>query len=152
MVRRRALPCDGLQRSNRMPTVPIVFRTMIPDPDGLPRAGASLRTLGARPGVDIPVDGDGNVKPRTGGMSVTADDPKRIPKPVRPRSLGGESRDTLFSMDTAVIPPSLVVRADKPAPPGGIASLHRVVEPSEACSFGAYQFELHGTRKSWRAA
>lgn len=65
---------DGEMHFLLMPAATI-YRCMRPDPDGLPRLGASLSTLGVRPGKDIPVLPDGSVAPKTGGMSVTPENP-----------------------------------------------------------------------------
>ena len=48
-----------------------VVRAMKWDEDWLPKTGASARTLGARANIDIPVNEDGFVEPRTDGMSVS---------------------------------------------------------------------------------
>lgn len=126
--------------------MPVLFRTMQADADGLPRVGATFRTLGARPGRDLPVEPSGHVRPDTGGMSVTANDPKALPKPVRPRSLGGESRDTLFSVQSGDLPADVALRDD---PPGGA---HLLVEPVARMFFEAYQGAIHGTRPKWSKA
>jgi hypothetical protein len=78
-----------------------MYRAMRAAADGLPEAGATARTLGARPGpgpgTDISVIG-GRVQPGPHGMSVTMDDPTLLPKVRKPRSMGGDGRDPLFRM------------------------------------------------------
>ena len=88
-----------------------IFRAMKADADGSPKVGRSGRELGVRidgPGRDIPVGADGMVEPRTGGMSVALDAIENLPKPRLPRFLGGEGRDSVFTMFAAEIPVTFV--------------------------------------------
>src|SRR5713226_7157439 len=81
----------------------LMFRAMKAEPDGRPKAGRSGRELGVRiegPIRDIPVREDGSVDPKTGGMSVAVDTAQNLPKPRLPRSLGGEGRDPVFSIES----------------------------------------------------
>jgi hypothetical protein len=50
-----------------------LFRSMIEGNGGAPLTGPTARSLGVRPGADIPVGSSGRVAPRTGGMSVSPD-------------------------------------------------------------------------------
>lgn len=115
------------------------------DVDGLPELGATARSLGARPGRDIKVDANGLVQPGPGGMSVTMADPARMPRPRRPRSLGGEGRDPLFRMRSDALPTELVLRPDEVRP----QTKHACVTPAEECLFENYQDSLHETRPRW---
>jgi hypothetical protein len=127
----------------------MLFRPMKADLDCFPLTGASRRTLGVKPGEppdgDIPIDEGNRVRPNTGGMSVTADDPRRLPKHRLPRTMGGEGRDPLFEISRHALPTLLAVRADQPSP-----SLHRLVEPATRSDFDDYQKLLYDTRASWR--
>ena len=102
----------------------LVYRAMKAAGDALPVIEATARGLGARPGVDIPL-ADGMVAPATGGMSVTADDPSKLPRHRLPVKMGGEGRDPVFQLDRAQLPTTLVVRRDEPN-----AAYHAFVEPA----------------------
>jgi len=86
--------------------VQTIYRAMRKETDGLPALGESSSTLGARAQVDIPVEASGRVRPETGGMSVAPDDPRRLPKPRRPFSLGGTGRHPVFALPVAAQSPS----------------------------------------------
>ncbi|MGM0579016.1 MAG: hypothetical protein ACQEXJ_25070 [Myxococcota bacterium] len=79
-------------------------------------------------------------------MSVTMDDPKKLPKHRRPQWLGGEGRDPLFQMWSGKLPEALALVPDKEQRD----SLHACVTPRQATSFEAYQAALHGTRDKWQ--
>ena len=99
-----------------------MFRGMQPDGDG-PMVGSTAKTLGARPGVDIPVGDDGMVSPGTGGMPVN-DSATGMPEYRRPPALGGSGKDlNMYCMDSCDLPPGLNYRPD-PGLPG-----HGFVEP-----------------------
>ena len=57
--------------------------------------------------TDIAVDGEECVAPLTGGMSVTVEGPQHLPRWRRPRQLGGEGRDPVFSLDSIDLSQSL---------------------------------------------
>ncbi len=59
------------------------FRPMKPD-RSVPQLKRSLSGLGVRPGVDIVPDEDDEVRPGTGGMSVTPEDVELMPRDLRP--------------------------------------------------------------------
>lgn len=71
--------------------------------DGLPMAGPTARTLGARPGSppdgDIPIVG-GMVRPGTGGMSVSPPPPENLPPHRRPPEYGGKGKDPIWEFET----------------------------------------------------
>jgi hypothetical protein len=123
------------------------YRGMRAAPDSLPETGASARTLGARPGTDIPIDAIGDVSPRTGGMSVAPHTPRNLPPHRRPPEFGGSGRDPVFGIDTENLGQDLAYRPD-PANPGG----HGFIEPSRPMSQDDYQTALHGTRPLWSPA
>ena len=122
-----------------------MYRAMTADSEGRPELGATARTLGARPGRDIAVDEDGYVLPGPDGMSVTLDDPTRMPRPRRPRSLGGEGRDPLFQMRSDLLRRALRLHVDELHP----RTAHACVTPAERWRFDEYQGAHHGTRPRW---
>jgi len=122
-----------------------IFRAMKSDDAGLPRVGRSARELGVRVGgdvADIPVRADGTVVPRSGGMSVALDAAANLPKHRRPKALGGEGRDPVFTTPSARLDPSLLVRA-APYP-------HALVEPAQPCGLADFEAAIAGSRTSWR--
>ena len=125
-------------------TPEIVFRAMKEDSDGKPRTGNSAVTLGVRiegSHADIQIDNQGQIHPKTGGMSVTPDDYRQLPNHRLPESLGGRGRHPIFSFQVANLPSSLTLRRDKPS--------HAFVEPLKSCLFEEYEQNLQGTREDW---
>lgn len=121
-----------------------MFRAMKVEADGLPKVGRSGRELGVRidgPWRDLAVGIDGTIEPGTGGMSVALDAAANLPKPRRPRSLGGQGRDPVFTMFTASVPPALLVGTDNYP--------HALVEPRQPCQFRDFETELSNTRPLW---
>ena len=125
-------------------TPEIVFRAMQEDSDGKPLVERSARALGVRisgPSIDIPIDEKGEVIPETGGMSVTPDSLYLLPYIRKPKALGGEGRDPVFSFQVINLPSTLALRRD--------TASHALVEPSKSCLFEEYEQNLHGTREDW---
>jgi hypothetical protein len=121
-----------------------MFRAMKADRDGYATTGRSSRALGVRidgPSRDILVALDGTVSPETGGMSVALDAAQNLSKHRLPKSLGGEGRDPVFKMSSAVLAASLMVRSDRYP--------HAFVEPAAVCLFEEYEKNLWGTRLLW---
>lgn len=121
---------------------------MKPDPLALgrPKCGTTGAFLGARADEDIPVNADGGVLPKTGGMSTVVDDWKKLPSHRKPEALGGESEDHhVYAMAESEFPTCLAVRQDSPKH----RPHHRVVEPANACPFTQYLADLHATQHSW---
>ncbi|MGC1549090.1 MAG: hypothetical protein WA777_11230 [Rhodanobacter sp.] len=121
---------------------------MLADEYGKPLPGDEALQLGVRlqlvedDGNDIPKDESGNVHPDTGGMSVTADDPKKLPGHRRPLWLGGRSkRGQLFVIERRYVPNSLSLRKDD--------EYHHLVEPMREMAFEEYVDELVSTRPHW---
>lgn len=123
--------------------VQLVFRAMKEDSNGKPLTGRSARTLGVRiggPRIDIPIRA-GRVYPQTGGMSVTPDDPMRLPLMRLPKSLGGEGRDPVFYLQVPNLSPALNLRRDTPT--------HALIEPAQCCLFKEFEQNLYGTKEKW---
>ena len=74
-------------------------------------------------------------------MSVALDAALNLPKPRLPRSLGGEGRDPVFTMFTARVPPTLLIRPDRYP--------HALVEPSRRCPLADFESDLASTRPLW---
>jgi len=72
---------------------------MLKDETGGPVVGVLDNMLGARVGVDVRPDAAGNVQPAQGGISVTPEDPSRLPPHLRPIRLGGQCGLPLFKID-----------------------------------------------------
>lgn len=122
---------------------PALYRGMRPTEGGAPEIGASAKTLGARPGIDIPVGEDGLVRPGTGGMSVN-DSPTGMPEFRRPPSFGGTAKDlSMYCIDACDLGPGLRYAPD--AAGGG----HGFMEPAWVMPFEEYQGYLGGTQGSW---
>jgi hypothetical protein len=124
----------------------------MPGDNGLPRVGATGRTLGARPGCpgatrpDIEVNMDGQVIPETGGMSVAMPPADNLPPHRRPPRYGGLDRKiVLYELETGELPDELRERIDPYN-----SERHVFIEPAWAMGFEEYQQALHATRSLWR--
>ena len=122
----------------------MLLRGMKEANDGLPVVAPTARTLGARPLIDIPIDQNGMVWPGTGGISVTPNDPKKLPRHRRPRSLGGRGKDPVWGIPSSNLGAKLVYRADPKNPTG-----HGFIEPAYPMTFNEYQCALTKTRATW---
>jgi hypothetical protein len=122
-----------------------LFRGMKEGANGLPEIGESSRTLGVRPGFDLPAfDPSHVVQPGQGGMSVSPDDPLSLPYFRRPPALGGVSKDPVWRIREADLGPDLHYRPD-PARTG-----HGFVEPIRSMTLGEYQQALAQTQGLWQ--
>src|SRR4051812_28962075 len=107
-----------------------------------PEQGVTGQHLGARLAIDIcPIEGF--VVPRTGGMSVTPEDPMLLPARLRPASLGGTGITPLFVIHTDRLPDRLKYRPDSER------SDHGLLEPARKMAFDEYQGAVWSTRDSW---
>jgi hypothetical protein len=122
-----------------------LFRAMRRGDGGAPQCGSAGNHLGIRPGFDIPTSPDELVHPGMGGMSVTPDDPARLPPHVRPSWLGGQGKLPVFALDFAGIGAPLGLRLDPKHP-----ERHAFVEPTMMMTVDEYQAALCSTRASWR--
>ncbi len=122
-----------------------LFRGMKEEPKGMPEIGETSRSLGVRPGFDVPATAAGDlVQPGQGGMSVSPDDPLRLPYFRRPPALGGTSKDPVWRLRAADLGPDLNYRPD-PAHPA-----HGFVEPSRSLTLAEYQRALTQTQRLWQ--
>ncbi len=118
-----------------------LFRAMKAN-GGAPEVGPTARTLGARPGVDIPVC-NGCVAPKTGGISVAPRTPLNLPEHRLPVSLGGTGKDPVWSISSGALGPNLrfVPDADN--------LTHGTIQPTAVMTLEQYQAALAATIKSW---
>ncbi|HEX7477298.1 MAG TPA: hypothetical protein VF331_05790 [Polyangiales bacterium] len=101
--------------------------------------------LGVRPGVDIRPDAGGKVTGGIGGLSVTPDDPARLPPHIRPARLGGRGKLPVFEIQVATFGPALQYRRD-----GDHPDRHGFVEPASVTTLDAYQSSLGATQENWK--
>jgi hypothetical protein len=93
---------------------------------------------------DVRLDADRVVRPGTGGMSVTPNDPKHLPAEFLPEALGGFGRLPLYSIKTTELGEELVARLDPRKP-----DRHAFVEPAAPMQVGDFQHALCSTAASW---
>jgi hypothetical protein len=102
--------------------------------------GPTARTLGVRPGDDIPVI-NGRVTPGTGGMSVALDTPMNLPDHRRPSQFGGTGKDPVWEIDLDSLGDDLTFRQDKPN--------HGLFEPAREMSIDECQLALAALKSRW---
>jgi hypothetical protein len=102
--------------------------------------GPTARTLGVRPGDDIPIVG-GRVSPGTGGLSVAPDRPTNLPDHRRPPRLGGTGKDPVWGIDADSLGGDVVFRQDKPT--------HGLFEPAREMSIEEFQEALADLASRW---
>jgi hypothetical protein len=125
--------------------MPRLFRAMKENAQGYPEIGASARTLGVRPGFDVPAHNPSDlVQPGQGGLSVSPDNPMNLPYHRRPPDFQGVGKDPAWVITSADLGPNLSYRPD-PAQPG-----HGFVEPVRPMTFHEYQDALAQTQGRWR--
>jgi hypothetical protein len=111
------------------------------DPTGGPIIGPSARTLGVRPNVDILVIA-GQVRPKTGGLSVAPDRPENLHPLRRPRALGGSGKDPVWYIAVASLGNDLVFRQD--------SGTHGLIEPARTMLIDELQKALAATKLNWK--
>ncbi len=120
----------------------LLYRAMSTADDRAPDLGATSRTLGARPRIDVPGDASDEVEPGSGGMSVSSGGPDRLPDHRRPANLGGAGKAPVFVITASSLGPDLQWRPDEPDGPLG----HGFVEPVRRMRFSEYREGLWATR------
>ena len=120
---------------------------MRPDASGeRPRVADGAATLDVRRGHDIPVDANGVVQPRSGGMSVVADAPSNLPGHRLPPELGGTGKGhAVFRIFQPSLPRCLVARQDNPR----FHPEHRCIEPTQECLFEDFRVDIINTCDLW---
>ena len=122
-----------------------VFRAMRADGAKRPLCGSESNMLGVRPGIDVFPDEGGNVREGGGGLSVTPDDPARLPPHLRPARLGGRGKLPVFEAPVIGLGNSLGYRAD-PAHP----DRHGFIESASAVLMEEFQAALAATAPAWK--
>lgn len=128
--------------------MPLVFRAMKKEADGLPTVAPSASALGVRPAVDIDIDNQGNVVVNDKGMSVSPSWREisifRIPK-----RLGGQGSNNTFCFrmgsgpfQQGALAAGLELVPDSPK--------HGVVRPEKSVRLQQYENDLSATRLDWQ--
>ncbi|HWL85017.1 MAG TPA: hypothetical protein VNO21_04410 [Polyangiaceae bacterium] len=134
--------------STGAPTAPdptTLFRAMRRNEGGKPLCGSAGSLLGVRAGIDITPDASGRVTRGHGGLSVTPNDPQKLPPHVRPPQFGGKGKLPIFQIRTSAIGLSLCYRADPGRP-----QQHGFIEPREPMLLNDYQSALGATQSEWK--
>lgn len=128
--------------------MPLVFRAMKRDTDGLPTVAPAASALGVRPGTDIDVDPQGHVVVNKKGMSVSPSWREmsifRIPK-----RLGGQGSNTTycFKMGTGPFQQGSLAPGLELVPDG---QSHGVVRPEKSVPLREFEADLGATRAGWQ--
>jgi hypothetical protein len=133
--------------------MPLVFRAMKRDEDGLPTVEPTANGLGVRPGTDVDVDAQGNVAVNGKGMSVASSwrslPISRIPKRLRDKVPGARGSNNTFCFKTGSGPfqagpfaPGLDLVPD--------STTHGCVTPTQPVPLAQYQGDLAATRADWQ--
>ena len=128
--------------------MPLVYRAMKRDADGLPHVAPTASGLGVRPNIDIDVDHQGYAVVNHKGMSVSPSWREisifRIPK-----RLGGQgsNRTYCFMMGTGpfqqeALAPGLELVPNSPT--------HGVVRPEKSVPLHEYEADIAATRSDWQ--
>lgn len=137
--------------------VPKVYRVMKRDVvDGLPVLGSTSSELGVRPGMDVAVDGSGDVILDGSGMSVVPDwrvlGVTRVPKRLKSISPGavGPNNTACYTLGVgpfvrAVVAAGLELIPDIAPDP----VKHGVLAPLQIVSIVQYDTDLEATRADW---
>lgn len=127
-----------------------LYRGMKADADGLPTTqGNPKMALSVKIGDgeydDIPEE-EGFVKPGTGGLSVTHDDPHKLPAHRLPPSYGGSAKgNVVFFIEHAELGAELLAVYD----PIEDDDSHYCVQPAQRCAVEVYLLNLANTRTNW---
>lgn len=127
------------------PLVPAtLYRAMRKDSAGKPLCGTEGNSLGVRPGVDVRANDAGLVTSGHGGLSVTPNDPARLPPHVRPTRLGGKGKLPVFGIPALGLGEELAYRSDPERP-----DRHGFIEPAIDMKLDEYQSALAATQNAW---
>jgi hypothetical protein len=133
--------------------MPLVFRVMRKDQDGLPTVEQSASAIGVRPGIDIDVDALGNTVVNGKGMSVSPSwkniPLSRIPKRLRGIVLGARGSNNTFCFKTGVglfqqgaFDTGLILEPD--------SATHGCITPAQLVPLAQYESDLAATRPNWQ--
>ena len=122
--------------------MPLLYRSMVAHPDGMPVFVGTARGLAMDGNVSF--GRDGTVAPGTGGLTVCHQEALSLPAHRRPPSHGGTGPDPIWAIDSDELPRQLAHRADTGQPELGF------LEPIEPISLFLYEDGLLSTRKRWR--
>jgi hypothetical protein len=122
----------------------LLYRSMKISANGLPMGGATARTLGIREGIDILVISD-QVKPNTGGMSVSPSPLYNLPTHRRPAAFGGTGKDPVWKINVNCLSAfQLQYRPDPHQP-----NKHGFIEPITEMPLEEYQQAIVATLHEW---
>lgn len=122
----------------------LLYRSMKISANGLPMLGATARTLGIREGIDILVSSD-QVKPNTGGMSVSPPPPYNLPTHRRPAAFDGTGKDPVWEIKLVCLSAfQLQYRPDPHQP-----NKHGFIEPIKEMPLEDYQQAIVATLHEW---
>ena len=133
--------------------MPLVFRAMKKDDDGLPAVEQSASGLGVRPGTDTDLDAQRNVLVNGRGMSVSPSwrtiNILRIPKRLRDKVRGARGSAKTFCFKTGDGPFSLgAFAAGLVLTPD--SATHGCISPAQSVPLGQYEGDLAATRSDWQ--
>jgi hypothetical protein len=131
--------------------MPLVFRIMRKDADGLPNI--SPKSLGVRRGMDVDVDALDNVLVNHKGMSVAPDwrdvNVLRIPKRLRSKIPGANGSNNTFcfrfgsgAFQSGPFASGLTLECD--------SATHGIVAPESIVPLSRYESDIAATRSDWR--
>jgi hypothetical protein len=125
--------------------MPQLFRAMKEDDQGLPQIGPSARTLGVRPGADVPAKLPREmVMPGQGGLSVSPDNPFNLPTYRRPVEFQGTGQDPVWIIADTDLGADLYYRPD----PSNVG--HGFIEPLRPMTLDNYERAITQTQTQWR--
>ena len=128
--------------------MPLVYRAMKRDADGLPHVAPAASGLGVRPNIDIDVDQQGWAVVNYKGMSVSPSW-REISVFRIPKRLGGQGSNGTYCFKTG----SGLFQQEPLAP--GLAlvpdsSRHGVIRPEKSVPLHEYEADLAATRPDWQ--
>jgi hypothetical protein len=122
-----------------------LFRAMREDASSFPQIGRNVRTLGIRPGKDVPAMLPNDlVNPGEGGLSVSPDDPLNLPYFRRPPEFQGTGQDPVWVFESNQLGADLYYRAD-PSHAG-----HGFIEPTRTMTLDEFEQAIIGIQKLWQ--
>ena len=139
--------------------MPKIYRIMKKDEQDEPLTGNTSATLGIRISTDIQPDGQGNVQPNTGGMSVSPSFTtliRRLPARMVPERFhsivpGAIGRNTTFVWSMGEGPFQVgIIHIGLHLAIDAKDSEHGFVEPDATMTLNEYVSHLHATKAEWK--